>query len=101
MKEDEKKDPSFFKWQTFLVTALHYRNFQWQQIILYWQALKWQAVLHIKNCYLMVISHKEQAPLMPGHYLKPMITKLKGLNIKYLLNSRDKELSWMVTLQFY
>jgi len=38
---------------------------------------------------------------MPGHYLKPMITKLKGLNIKYLLNSRDKELSWMVTLQFY
>lgn len=102
MKEGEKKDPSLLKWWTFLGTVVHYRGFQWQQIILYWQALKWQAALHIQNFYLMVISQGEWASLMPSHYLKPVITKLKWLNRKCMLNSRDKvkEFSWTMTLQF-
>lgn len=44
----------------------------------------------------------EWASLMPSHYLRPVITKLKWLNTKCMLNSMDKvkELSWTMTLQF-
>lgn len=95
MKEWEKRILSF--WNDIHSWALHYRSFQWQQ------SYCKQTVLHnIKNCYLMVTSQEEQASLMPSYNFKPMKTKLKCLNKKCSLNSRDKvkELSWMMTLKF-